>query len=197
MKKVSFLSSIWTLTRPFILLCCGALIAALLTIATSCQTDPCKKQTCLNNGTCIDGTCYCAEGYEGEHCQTKKAACTTPPTCLNGGINNATCGCNCPDGFSGNLCEIDSRPACVKNHTGTLTIGNQYGHDLKVFIDGREIAIIHNGEHTSAQVVAAGSHAIQAQFRTGVFGVYVWNTLTTGNATVNVAECEDLYQQFQ
>jgi hypothetical protein len=180
------------------LICSGVLLAAVVLLASACASDPCKKQTCLNNGTCIDGTCYCPEGYEGEHCETKKAACATPPTCLNGGINNATCGCNCPSGFSGNLCEVDNRPACVKNHTGTITIANQYGHDLKVFIDGREIAIIHTGETTAPQEVSVGSHVIKAEHRLciTVLGQTECTWQNHGQGAVTVNECEEYSGYF-
>lgn len=40
----------------------------------SCEDDPCKDITCLNNGTCVDGTCLCATGYEGADCSTKSSA---------------------------------------------------------------------------------------------------------------------------
>lgn len=38
---------------------------------TSCKKDPCKDKTCNNGGTCDDGTCLCAAGYEGEECSTQ------------------------------------------------------------------------------------------------------------------------------
>ena len=38
---------------------------------TSCKKDPCKDKNCENGGTCADGTCVCAGGYEGEECKTQ------------------------------------------------------------------------------------------------------------------------------
>jgi hypothetical protein len=35
----------------------------------SCQTDPCKDNPCLNGGICIDGDCFCPDGFGGEYCQ--------------------------------------------------------------------------------------------------------------------------------
>lgn len=32
---------------------------------------PCDNVICLNGGTCNDGQCYCAEGYEGIKCATR------------------------------------------------------------------------------------------------------------------------------
>jgi len=45
-------------------------IAAL----NSCTEDKCKDVTCSNGGVCMDGTCDCADGYEGTTCQTEQRA---------------------------------------------------------------------------------------------------------------------------
>lgn len=46
-------------------------LAGVFTLAmlffTGCD-DPCKDVTCLNAGTCLEGICECAEGYEGTDC---------------------------------------------------------------------------------------------------------------------------------
>lgn len=39
---------------------------------TSCAKDPCIDVTCLNGGICDDGTCLCADWYEGEDCGTEQ-----------------------------------------------------------------------------------------------------------------------------
>ena len=46
--------------------------AALIMI--SCAKDPCKDVVCLNDGTCLDGTCLCEDWYEGEDCGTEERA---------------------------------------------------------------------------------------------------------------------------
>ena len=33
------------------------------------KKDKCEDVRCLNGGTCIDGSCACANGYTGERCQ--------------------------------------------------------------------------------------------------------------------------------
>lgn len=50
----------------------GALMIAGLfsTTLTSCS-DPCKDVVCENAGTCNEGICECAEGYEGSSCETE------------------------------------------------------------------------------------------------------------------------------
>lgn len=47
-----------------------ALTAGVLMAASACTSDPCKDVTCNNGGTCADGTCICAAGYEGNDCST-------------------------------------------------------------------------------------------------------------------------------
>ena len=37
---------------------------------SSCNPDKCKSIVCAYNGTCNNGTCSCATGYEGTRCET-------------------------------------------------------------------------------------------------------------------------------
>ena len=52
------------------------LLFAVMTIAmvvlfNACSDeDKCKNVTCKNGGTCLDGTCSCAAGYEGTLCDS-------------------------------------------------------------------------------------------------------------------------------
>ena len=46
----------------------------LMLISYSCGTDPveidlCENKFCTNRGACIEGTCICDEGFEGEDCE--------------------------------------------------------------------------------------------------------------------------------
>jgi hypothetical protein len=46
-------------------------VAAIATLGlASCEVDPCNDVTCANGGTCVDGDCVCATGYEGTDCTT-------------------------------------------------------------------------------------------------------------------------------
>ena len=50
------------------------LALAMSTTFISCKKDdpdPCESVTCLNGGTCSDGNCSCATGYEGSTCGTE------------------------------------------------------------------------------------------------------------------------------
>jgi hypothetical protein len=38
-----------------------------------CQ-DPCAKTLCENGGVCVEGSCECPEGYEGENCEIELRA---------------------------------------------------------------------------------------------------------------------------
>ena len=49
------------------------LLSCILALA-SCTTDPCVDVTCYNDGVCDDGTCLCADWYEGADCNTEERA---------------------------------------------------------------------------------------------------------------------------
>ena len=38
-------------------------------MSQSCSNDPCNKTICSDEGFCIDGTCVCDNGYEGDYCE--------------------------------------------------------------------------------------------------------------------------------
>lgn len=50
-----------------------ALLGVLMAFAPACNTDPCKDVNCGANGTCVDGSCFCDDGYEGASCETEWA----------------------------------------------------------------------------------------------------------------------------
>ncbi len=41
------------------------------TVMVSCNPDACKDVVCANGGTCTDGSCTCAVGFEGTNCNTR------------------------------------------------------------------------------------------------------------------------------
>jgi hypothetical protein len=51
-----------------------AVLTLIVVVVSSCKKDPCDDISCLNGGTCNDGTCACAEGYEGTTCATEERA---------------------------------------------------------------------------------------------------------------------------
>lgn len=46
------------------------IFCAVAMVAGCKKDDACDSITCLNGGTCDDGTCTCLAGYEGTTCQT-------------------------------------------------------------------------------------------------------------------------------
>ena len=33
------------------------------------EINNCEDNTCLNGGTCVDGSCVCLSKYTGQHCE--------------------------------------------------------------------------------------------------------------------------------
>lgn len=65
--------------------------------------DPCAGVDCGVNGTCIDGTCDCEDGYSGVNCEIFDPCfsvdCGDNGTCVDGT-------CDCEDGYYGDNCEL-------------------------------------------------------------------------------------------
>jgi EGF-like domain len=59
-----------------VLLSAFATVAIFGTTLVSCTSDPCDPKTivCANGGTCLDGACQCASGFEGTKCETLSRA---------------------------------------------------------------------------------------------------------------------------
>jgi len=49
-------------------------LSATLAMSGCKKDDPCDDVTCLNGGTCNDGTCACPAGYQGSTCGTEVRA---------------------------------------------------------------------------------------------------------------------------
>ena len=42
---------------------------AIALLFISCKKGPCDDVVCLNNGTCLNGDCFCPEWFEGDYCE--------------------------------------------------------------------------------------------------------------------------------
>lgn len=52
------------------ILCLFAFVLSTTVYTTSCKDD-CSSSSCENGGTCVDGDCNCADGYEGNTCSAE------------------------------------------------------------------------------------------------------------------------------
>ncbi len=78
---------------------------SLLALAIGGCKDACDDVDCGANGTCVDGTCVCDNGWSGTNCST--SICDTVDCGPNGSCDPATGDCNCNEGYSGANCEIN------------------------------------------------------------------------------------------
>jgi hypothetical protein len=69
---------------------------------TACNKDECKDVVCQNGGTCSEGNCTCATGYEGTNCETVSAK-----------------------KFIGTGAWNVSEPSCGGNYTTTVSTGTK------------------------------------------------------------------------
>lgn len=84
----------------------GLTVAVLASAAVGCKKedkDPCDKVVCQNGGSCNNGNCSCATGYEGTTCGTEMRAkfiglyngtltCSGTANTVNMTINNSSAG---------------------------------------------------------------------------------------------------------
>ncbi len=81
----------------FLFICIAA--GSMSTVIEACRS------TCLNGGTCSNGTCECRPGFAGDYCQ--EPVCKEE--CKNGGRCIGPNRCACIYGYTGRYCEIDYR----------------------------------------------------------------------------------------
>ncbi len=118
----------------------SAVVLGSLVGLQSCNTDPCDASTivCKNNGSCLDGVCLCASGWEGSNCETQSLTKflgnnnTAATYSFTDSSNVATCNNTGNTAYTGNL-EVkrstsDSTKLLIVNlgGFGTGTIVNAY-----------------------------------------------------------------------
>ncbi len=71
--------------------------------------NACTGSVCLNGGTCISHgnthDCLCQLNYRGDRCESH--ICQVQSPCLNGGTCVYDGSCICPDGYTGDVCQVD------------------------------------------------------------------------------------------
>jgi len=98
------------------------LLSLSLAVLDSCK-DACEDINCGPNGTCVDGTCNCDDGYSGSTCNIN--VCDNVDCGPNGTCNTTTGACECEEGYSGANCEINvcDNVDCGPNGTCNTTNG--------------------------------------------------------------------------
>lgn len=74
----------------------------MMTLLTFGCSDPCKNKNCQNGGVCVEGECFCQDGYYGPNCEFREPCADI--NCLNGGYCEDG-SCHCPPGYSGDRCQ--------------------------------------------------------------------------------------------
>ena len=115
----------------------GAFAFAMVLFA-GCD-DPCKDVTCLNGGTCLEGTCECPTGYEGTDCGTEINAKFT------GTLNMLSSACDTVDN---NTYSIKLTPSTTD--PAEFTIGGIYQNSLGNTIEA-QVSTTNSNEFTIAE----------------------------------------------
>jgi len=71
------------------------------------KPDPCLTVSCLNGGSCVDGSCVCTSNYDGDLCENVIDLCANVNCGANGVCDSASGVCSCNSGFEGQFCEVD------------------------------------------------------------------------------------------
>ena len=111
------------------------LFAIISFTISSCSTDKCKGVTCQNGGTCVNGNCNCASGYEGTSCQTKANAKFVGT--YNG---NLTCDGASPSADAYSVIAGTSPLAIIINQNGTATLLAASVSNMNISIPSQDIS---------------------------------------------------------
>lgn len=140
--------------------------------------DPCEDVTCLNGGTCNDGNCNCATGYEGSDCGTKANAKFVGSFKLNE---------SCPSGSVVDYPVTISASASGANKIvirgfGQLSCGSG-DLDILATVNGRDITIDANQSFcTGLLIINSGSGTLNSS-GTSISITYTYSVTGTGSET--------------
>ena len=111
----------------------SAIIAALALTVNSCtkDEDPCDEVTCQNGGSCNDGNCTCATGYQGSLCETEvREKFVATYECSNSCLPGSSWTC------------VISKSATGITKVVMTNMGNTPGLELIGTVDGNNITIL-------------------------------------------------------
>jgi hypothetical protein len=107
-------------------------------------------------------------------------------SCNNGGTVNATCGCDCPAGFTGRNCEIPivRDPACERNQTAVVSFKNNSSrrYDYDIIWDGQKLPSVLYRTVSNSYTFKTGSHTL-------IFKVKNTNTVACTLSNPVLAQC--------
>ena len=109
--------------------------------------DPCSDVECQNGGTCAEGVCTCADGYEGTNCETRMTtkfvgAYTVAESCPPNNYN-----------YASNVSESSTEATRI-NFSNFYDLSGFYGVSTPVYgtVSGTDVTIptqtITNGANT-------------------------------------------------
>lgn len=96
---------------------------------------PCGNTTCMNGGVCgPDNTCSCPPQFKGPQCQNPTGYTCDNIQCQHGGtcqMNTTAVWCQCPTGFSGDLCQVDNSKLARAIATGNICCIRKVKGDIR------------------------------------------------------------------
>ena len=101
-------------------------------------SDPCKNIPCINGAFQQDTSfclCVCEEGFFGNDCANEDKCVTGNVTCLNGAVCDQLTGiCDCPNGFEGDSCQINSNLRYEGLYNVVETCSSSGGDNLITYV---------------------------------------------------------------
>ena len=151
-------------------------------VLLGCNNDPCKDVDCQNGGDCINGRCFCPDGFSGELCEESNPCDTID--CENGGTCvDGICECEC--GYSGLTCSDHITDPFTGIFTASRVCGGVselYSVTISKANTDCEGMIISNFYNTGSSATAEVTLSSFAIMPVQSFDIY---TVTNGSLSVN------------
>jgi hypothetical protein len=161
-----------------------SIIIATMALTFNACTDKCKDVTCVNGGTCEDGTCKCPEGFSGTKCEVKDKCFGV--TCENGGTcDDGTC--TCPEGYYGTNCENLTIGKLSGTWSISTTSNGQTNTDIATIstVNVNTFSITHFGDFPCTQDLKLTGKQVTMLSATTCTPVSITNFVGTVNDSYN------------